>query len=105
MPKLPDCMYCDRPIKRGHKWYYLSEGGNVGHINCRDPESYVTGEREQLKEAYEKLADLRAKLDEALRRMDRARDILTEGAPTLKWTWGILDTSDLRALKEQEKKG
>ena len=49
------------------------------------------------------IADLRAKLDEALRRMDRTREILTGGTPTPDRNWGALDTSDLRALKEQEK--
>ena len=48
-------------------------------------------------------ADLRAKLDEALCRMDRARDILTKGTTTLECNWGVLDTSDLRPPKEEEK--
>ena len=49
------------------------------------------------------IADLRAKLNEALRRMDRTREILTGGTPTPDRNWGALDTSDLRALKEQDK--
>ena len=49
------------------------------------------------------LAELRVKLDEALNRMDRARDILIKGTPTRECNWGVLDTADLRALKEQEK--
>lgn len=34
----------------------------------------------------------------ALERMDRARNILTSGNPTPTCNWGMLDTSDLRAL-------
>lgn len=34
----------------------------------------------------------------ALERMDRARNILTSGNPTPERNWGMLDTSDLRAL-------
>lgn len=35
-------------------------------------------------------------LREALERMDRARNILTNGSPTPDCNWGMLDTSDLR---------
>ena len=41
----------------------------------------------------------------ALERMDRARNILTNGSPTPACNWGMLDTSDLRkalAQPEQE---
>ena len=34
---------------------------------------------------------------EALQRMERARDILTDGKPTPTCNWGLLDTGDLIA--------
>jgi len=34
-------------------------------------------------------------LEKAVARMDRARDILTDGKPTIQCNWGMLDTSDL----------
>jgi hypothetical protein len=40
-------------------------------------------------------------LEMALERMDRARNILTDGKPTRECNWGMLDTSDLRALIPQ----
>jgi hypothetical protein len=54
----------------------------------------------------EEIADLRAALaasatteiaERAMERMDRARNILTNGNPTPNCNWGMLDTSDLRA--------
>lgn len=45
--------------------------------------------------------DIHANLEKALARMDRARDILTDGYPRPDCNWGILDTSDLRAKKEE----
>ena len=36
-------------------------------------------------------------LDNALNRMDNARNILTDGNPRPECNWGMLDTSDLRA--------
>ncbi len=65
---------------------------------------YERGEPEAWKALRLEVIDLRAKLEEAINRMDRARDILTKGTPTLECNWGLLDTEDLRALKEQEKK-
>ena len=38
---------------------------------------------------------MREALDEAIERMDRARGILTNGAPTPECNWGMLDTADL----------
>ena len=58
---------------------------------------------EKINELDEENADLRAKLASAINRMDRARNVLTGGTPTLECNWGLLDTEDLRALKEQEK--
>jgi hypothetical protein len=41
-------------------------------------------------------------LEEALTRMDRARNVLTDGNPRPECNWGMLDTSDLRAKLEQK---
>ncbi len=42
-------------------------------------------------------ADLRKLLEDALERMDRARNILTNDAPSWHCNWGMLDTKDIRS--------
>lgn len=45
--------------------------------------------------AETRIKELEAKLGTAIDRMDRARSILTDGKPTPRCNWGLLDTSDL----------
>ncbi len=47
--------------------------------------------------------DSEEKLNEAIERMDRARNILTGGAPTPERNWGMLDTADLRPNAKSER--
>lgn len=44
-----------------------------------------------------RVAELEAALQDAVTRMDRTRDILTDGKPTPQCNWGMLDTNTLRA--------
>lgn len=47
-------------------------------------------------EVREENKRLHEKLNEAIERMEMARNILTGGAPTPERNWGMLDTADLR---------
>ena len=50
----------------------------------------------EIERLNKKVAELEAKLENAVSRMDRARDILTNGNPTPSNNWGMLDTKDLK---------
>lgn len=67
-------------IKLG-EWVKRDDGYDVIRFEMHDPEH---------------VAALRAALDDALARMDRARNLLTGGRPTPTCNWGMLDTSDIR---------
>jgi hypothetical protein len=45
-----------------------------------------------------RVAELEAALLDCVTRMDRARDILTDGKPTPQCNWGMLDTNSARAI-------
>lgn len=46
----------------------------------------------------QRVAELEATLQDCVTRMDRARDILTDGKPTPQCHWGMLDTNSARAI-------
>jgi hypothetical protein len=52
-------------------------------------------ERRPAVDDCERCKKLEALLQSAIERMDRARNILTDGKPSWSCNWGILDTSDL----------
>lgn len=51
------------------------------------------------------LETTRCKLAHAIARMDRARNILTNGNPTPECNWGMLDTTDLRSNARLSRQG
>ena len=50
----------------------------------------------EIQAAMERIATLEAALHLAFAKMDRARDILTEGEPTINRNWGMLETGYIK---------
>jgi hypothetical protein len=55
----------------------------------------IDGQRIRIASLEQELLQAAAQIEGAVERMDRARNILTNGQPTPNCNWGMLDTSDL----------
>jgi hypothetical protein len=69
------------------------QDGTPLHIAAKEHLRAIDASHQRLKEA----------LEDAKARMDRARDILTDGKPRPECNWGMLDTNNLIAALEQAK--
>jgi hypothetical protein len=72
-------------------WAEAAINAMVGQFVSAPP----AAERRPAVDDCERCKKLEALLQSAIERMDRARNILTDGKPSWSCNWGILDTSDL----------
>lgn len=113
------CPFCGEPPGRmdrssnsnstGHVWFiYCYCGGYTAHAHQHgntEAEALAAWNRRASPRA-EAVSDERVRelLEDAWKRMDRARDLLTDGNPRYECNWGMLDTKlDRAALSESKK--